>query len=249
MAVYRYVHISFWQDEFVLELTPEEKFFYLYLMTNSKTTQCGIYEIPKKVIQFETGYNAETVDKLIQRFVDYGKILYSEDTKEIMLLNWIKYNWSDSPKVIKRITEELKDVKDNTLLDAFDSLCKQYGYSIDTESQIKIKEKEKEKEKHKEKKDTAGKPQQFTPPTIEEVRAYCLERKNGVDPQKWYDFYSAKGWMIGRNKMKNWQAAVRTWEREEKQKSQSQRPTSTSNLSPVEQAREILRRKYANDSR
>jgi len=58
----------------------------------------------------------------------------------------------------------------------------------------------------------ADKPHRFTPPTLEEVAAYCKERNNGVDPQKWYDFYSAKGWMIGKNKMKDWKAAVRTWE-------------------------------------
>ena len=57
MAVYRQVQTSYWQDAFVLDLTPEEKFFYMYLMTNSKTTQCGIYELPKKVIEMETGYN------------------------------------------------------------------------------------------------------------------------------------------------------------------------------------------------
>ena len=57
----------------------------------------------------------------------------------------------------------------------------------------------------------------FKKPTLEEVRAYCLERKNNVDPQKWYDFYEAKGWMIGKNKMKDWKAAVRTWEQREKQ--------------------------------
>lgn len=55
--------------------------------------------------------------------------------------------------------------------------------------------------------------QKFTPPTLEEVKAYCQERNNGVDPQKWYDFYLAKNWMIGKNKMQNWKAAVRTWER------------------------------------
>jgi len=56
----------------------------------------------------------------------------------------------------------------------------------------------------------------FIPPTLEEVVAYCQERNNGVDPQKWYDFYSAKGWMIGKNKMRDWKAAVRTWERGQK---------------------------------
>ena len=53
----------------------------------------------------------------------------------------------------------------------------------------------------------------FTPPTLEEVNNYCLERKNNVDPQAFIDFYSSKGWMIGKNKMKDWKACVRTWER------------------------------------
>ena len=52
-------------------------------------------------------------------------------------------------------------------------------------------------------------------PTIENVKNYCIERKNNVDPEKWFDFYSAKGWMIGKNKMKDWKAAVRTWEKNE----------------------------------
>lgn len=52
-------------------------------------------------------------------------------------------------------------------------------------------------------------------PTLDEVKAYCQERKNGVDPEKWFDFYSSKGWMIGKNRMKDWKAAVRTWERSE----------------------------------
>lgn len=53
----------------------------------------------------------------------------------------------------------------------------------------------------------------FVPPDVEEVKAYCLERGNSVDAQSFVDFYSSKGWMIGKNKMKDWKAAVRTWER------------------------------------
>lgn len=55
----------------------------------------------------------------------------------------------------------------------------------------------------------------FSPPTVDDVRAYCLERNNKVDPQQFVDFYESKGWMIGKNKMKDWKAAVRTWERSE----------------------------------
>lgn len=55
----------------------------------------------------------------------------------------------------------------------------------------------------------------FSTPTVDDVRAYCLERNNKVDPQQFVDFYESKGWMIGKNKMKDWKAAVRTWERSE----------------------------------
>lgn len=54
----------------------------------------------------------------------------------------------------------------------------------------------------------------FSPPTVEDVKAYCQNRKNGVDAQRWHDFYTAKGWMVGKNKMRDWKAAVRTWERD-----------------------------------
>jgi hypothetical protein len=53
----------------------------------------------------------------------------------------------------------------------------------------------------------------FYQPSIDEVKAYCRERNKGLDAEKWYDFYEAKGWMIGKNKMKDWKAAVRTWEK------------------------------------
>jgi hypothetical protein len=53
----------------------------------------------------------------------------------------------------------------------------------------------------------------FIPPNMEEVKSYCLERKNSVDFNRFYDFYKSKDWMIGKNKMKDWKAAVRTWEK------------------------------------
>ena len=53
----------------------------------------------------------------------------------------------------------------------------------------------------------------FTKPTTEEVKAYCAERKNNVDPDKFIDFYESKGWLIGKNPMKDWKACVRTWEK------------------------------------
>ena len=71
MATYRNIHTSFWQDTFVLDLTPEEKYFYLYLMTNSKTTQCGVYELPKKVMDLMQNSTSDQVrQKAAQDILD-----------------------------------------------------------------------------------------------------------------------------------------------------------------------------------
>lgn len=68
---------------------------------------------------------------------------------------------------------------------------------------------ERKKERRKENNNTV----RFTPPDVNMVRDYCIERNNSVDPKSFVDFYTAKGWMVGKNKMKDWKAAVRTWER------------------------------------
>lgn len=130
MAVYRHIHIDYWQDGFVLDLTPEEKYFYIYLMTNSKTSQCGIYELPKRIIETETGYNRETVEKLITRFEEYEKVVYSESTKEIFLKNWLKHNKVISPKVKKCVEKELSNIKSIDLINLFLKECDRYGYSL-----------------------------------------------------------------------------------------------------------------------
>lgn len=56
----------------------------------------------------------------------------------------------------------------------------------------------------------------FVAPTVEEVRSYCAERGNGIDPEAFVAFYASKGWVVGKSPMKDWQAAVRTWERKRK---------------------------------
>ena len=61
-----------------------------------------------------------------------------------------------------------------------------------------------------------GKGTRFAPPSLQEVTDYCRERSNGVDPERFVDFYAAKGWKVGNQPMKDWKAAVRTWEKREK---------------------------------
>ena len=81
---------------------------------------------------------------------------------------------------------------------------------------------------------SSAKKKSFRPPTFDEIKTYCQERKNKVDPERFLDFYQSKGWMVGRNKMVNWQAAVRTWERSES------KTTSSSSPPPFRDARLIV---------
>ena len=81
--------------------------------------------------------------------------------------------------------------------------------------EIKLKEKKKDPKGSKEK--AAA----FRPPQIFEIENYCKERDNGIDASRFYNFYESKGWMVGKNKMKDWKAAVRTWEKEDKSKKQN----------------------------
>ncbi len=82
----------------------------------------------------------------------------------------------------------------------------------------------------KEKEIDKGKPtKKFTPPTLEEVQAYCHERGNSIDAEQFISYYNSNGWMVGRNKMKSWKDAVITWEKNEKQK-----PKPTGNGSILE---------------
>ena len=62
--------------------------------------------------------------------------------------------------------------------------------------------------------DKPQKPKRFTPPSVDEVRAYCQERGNNVDAERFIDYYTSNGWKVGKNPMKDWKAAVRTWERQ-----------------------------------
>ncbi len=77
------------------------------------------------------------------------------------------------------------------------------------------------KESKEGKKEKNNNIKRFTPPTYEQVSTYCKERNNTVDAERFYDFYESKGWMVGKNKMKDWKAAVRNWERSSKQETKS----------------------------
>lgn len=117
MAIFRKIHVQFWGDVFIQSLTPEQKFFFLYLLTNERTKQCGIYETTPRQISYDTGYNVDTINKMIEFFEKSGKILFSRETNEIAIKNWDKYNGSRSPDVKSLVNKEVKSIKNRNLIE------------------------------------------------------------------------------------------------------------------------------------
>lgn len=100
-------------------------------------------------------------------------------------------------------------------------------------------------EENKEENNNKGR---FVIPTIQEVSNYCRERGNSVDPQRFIDYYSANGWMVGKNKMKDWKAAVRTWEANRKtQPRQTYQPRQESIFEANARIAENIARSYQNN--
>lgn len=116
---YRLVYTDFWTDPKVMEeMTPKDRFFYLYLLTNPSTTNCGIYLITKKQMAFELGYSIEDVNSLMDSFENsYRLIAYNPETRELAIKNWGKYNLSRGGKpVVDCLMSELSKVKDKNLI-------------------------------------------------------------------------------------------------------------------------------------
>ncbi|WP_139904801.1 hypothetical protein [Clostridium thermarum] len=130
MANFKQIDMRFWQNDFVLGLTPEERYFYMYLVTNTMTTKCGIYKFNLKVAELETGYPAEVIERLLQSFESYGRIVVSKSTKEIMIVNWFKHNFKNSKRTIQEINKELKDVKNKEFLKHLYDICLGREYPV-----------------------------------------------------------------------------------------------------------------------
>ena len=116
---YRILHTSFWnEDPEMYELTPEQKYFYIYILTGPQTKQCGISRFSTKIASDHTGYNQDTITKLIKLFQeDFGKIKYNPETKELAIKNWARWNYyGKNSKVKVCIEKELKLVKDRELI-------------------------------------------------------------------------------------------------------------------------------------
>ena len=141
MAIYRNIHITFWTDTKIADdFSPEDKYFFLYCLTNPYTNIIGCYEISVKQMAYDMGYSKDGIESLLKRFKEHHKILdYDFDTKELFIKNWYKYNWTNSPKLDQPLLNAIKEIKNETfkkeIIDLYnkrDTVSIPYKYGTDT---------------------------------------------------------------------------------------------------------------------
>lgn len=233
MAIYRNMSMSFWTDTKVTDdFTPEDRYFYLYILTNPHTNLSGCYEISMKQMSDETGYNNDTIKRLIDRFSNIHNVIrYSAETKEVLILNWYRYNWTKSPKLNKPLLKYIEAIKNIEFQKYVGGLYNgrepeiPYRYHIDTTVTVSVTDTDTDSISNTITEEEKPKRKRFEPPTLEEVEAYCFERKNRVDAERFVDYYTSNGWQVGKTKMKDWKAAVRTWEKNGFANNQNRQPS------------------------
>lgn len=232
----RYVSTAFWDDEWIQSLDPSEKLLYLYLLTNPLTNIAGVYKITIRRMCFDTGFNADTVTHILRKFETAQKVfMFSE---WLILPNWPKHQKvgekDNNRKGIDDILSSLPDDLFQFVVEhgyeyaflkdlaryyegAYKGLIRSSNY-INLNSNINSNINNK-KEDIAPAAPSPAPQKRFTKPNIQEITDYCHERNNAVNPQAFIDFYESNGWRVGKNAMKDWRAAVRTWEqRDGKQK-------------------------------
>jgi hypothetical protein len=115
---YKIVQRDFWNDEKIMSMTAEERYLYLYLLTNPYSSNIGIYKITKEEIKEHTGYEIDQVCNVINSLINkYKVIAYNEETKEIAIEKWGKYNLIKGGKVMEEsMKKQLSLVVDKSLV-------------------------------------------------------------------------------------------------------------------------------------
>nr|DAI50961.1 MAG TPA: DnaD like replication protein [Caudoviricetes sp.] len=165
-----------------------------------------------------TGHQIGTVKQALSIFKDLGLIDVLENGAIYMLdiQNFIGRGSSEADRkreYRQRIESDRTNVQTN-LRQISDKNPPEIELEIEKEIKIEIDSSAKS---------TTTKRKRFEKPTLSEIKAYCIERGNKVDAQHFYDYYESNGWKVGKNSMKDWKAAVRTWERSEYRKPNSKK--------------------------
>lgn len=184
----------------------------LYFTLGMLADDDGFVNSPKSVMR-QVGASVDDLNLLVAK-----KFVICFESGVIVIKHWRIHNYiqKDRYKGSKYIEEKAslsidengaytECIQDVSILDTQDKIGKDSLGKESKEIYIDVPQAETSKTKR------------FTPPSIEEVQSYCKERQNGVDAERFVDYYTANGWLVGKNKMKDWKAAVRTWERNNKE--------------------------------
>lgn len=168
-----------------------------------------------------TGHQVGTIKQALSMFKELGLIEILENGA-IYMLDIQNFIGKGSTEADRRRSYDRKIAQEKELLKVesvrnLQEISEKSTPEIELEKEIKI---EKEIDSSA---STTTKRKRFEKPTLSEVKAYCIERGNKVDAQHFYDYYESNGWKVGKNSMKDWKAAVRTWERSEYRKPNSKK--------------------------
>ena len=197
----------------IIEEMPNGKdyiLFYLKLLLESIDHEGNLRfseTIPynEQMLSVVTNTNVDIVRSAMKMFVELNMMdILDDQTIYMAEVDKLIGSESWSAERVRRYREKTKLLQSNATVTS----CNE-----EIEKDI---EKDKDKEKENKKKDS---PKRFVPPSLDEVQAYCTERGNGIDAQAFIDFYASKGWMVGKTKMTDWKAAVRTWESRKRKQS------------------------------
>nr|DAT09177.1 MAG TPA: DnaD like replication protein [Caudoviricetes sp.] len=171
-----------------------------------------------------TGHQVGTIKQALSMFKELGLIEILENGAIYMLdiQNFIGKGSTEADRqrlYDRRISDERKQKKLTQSRNLEEILEKSTPeIEIELEKDIEI-----EKEIHSSAKSTTTKRKRFEKPSISDIKQYCIERNNNVNAEQFYDYYESNGWKVGKNSMKDWKAAVRTWERSEYRKPNSKK--------------------------
>lgn len=214
MAKYRAVQTTFWDDAKVVEdFSSDDKYLFLYLLTNQKTNQIGCYELLITQICRDTGLSKQKVLKILQKLEENLKVIvYDYETKEVFLKNWYKYNWLSSIKTKKCIEKEFETIKSVKIKDLISPLYTPYMLQGEKEEEKNKKNKNKKNSEKKEENSIDDAPS--STPTLTDIISYAYDL--GIDDKnyckKFFNHYEAVGWVNGTNcKIKNWKLVFYNW--------------------------------------
>lgn len=182
-----------------------------------------------------TGHQVGTIKQALSMFKELGLIEVLENGAIYMLdiQNFIGRGSSEADRK-REYRQRIESDRTNVLTNV-----RQISDKTPPEIELEIeKDIEIEKEIHSSAKSTTTKRKRFEKPSISDIQQYCIERNNNVNAEQFFDYYESNGWKVGKNSMKDWKAAVRTWERSEYRKPNSKKNSKEDAMNVVKELME-----------